>query len=85
MLANADGLVALRSGDHTQWAGSNNVAQGVTIDLGRMTDVTYNAHSKLASLQPGSRWGDVYDKLLNYSVCVTGGRDGSKCPCTNCM
>jgi FAD/FMN-containing dehydrogenase len=61
---------------HTQWAGSNNVEQGVTIDLGRMNDVTYDAHSKLVSLQPGSRWGDVYEKLLNHSVCFTDGRDG---------
>jgi hypothetical protein len=77
VLASADGLVAVRSGGHTQWAGSNDVNQGVTIDLGRMTDVTYDARSKLASLQPGSRWGDVYEKLLNYSVCVPGGRDGN--------
>jgi FAD/FMN-containing dehydrogenase len=76
-LANADGLLALRSGGHTQWAGSNDVERGITIDLGRMTDVTYDAQSNLASLQPGSRWGDVYEKLLNYSVCVTGGRDGN--------
>jgi FAD/FMN-containing dehydrogenase len=77
VLANVDGLVAVRSGGHTQWAGSNDVDQGVTIDLGRMVDVTYDAQSKLASLQPGSRWGDVYKKLLNHSVCVTGGRDGN--------
>jgi hypothetical protein len=77
VLADADGLVALRSGGHTQWAGANDIDQGVTIDLGRMTDVTYDAHSKLAGLQPGSRWGDVYQKLLNHSVCVTGGRDGN--------
>jgi FAD/FMN-containing dehydrogenase len=77
LLANAEGLVAIRSGGHTQWAGSNDVDQGVTIDLGRMTDVTYDAQSKLASLQPGSRWGGVYEKLQNHSVCVTGGRDGN--------
>ncbi|KAH7395037.1 hypothetical protein DE146DRAFT_696907 [Phaeosphaeria sp. MPI-PUGE-AT-0046c] len=76
-LANADGVVAIRSGGHTVWAGSNDVDQGVQIDLGRMTDVTYDAETKIASLEPGSRWGDVYEKLLNYSVCVTGGRDGN--------
>jgi FAD/FMN-containing dehydrogenase len=77
VLANADDLVALPSGVHTQCAGSDDVHQGVTIDLGRMTDVTYDAHSKLASLQPGSRWGDIYEKLLNHSVCVTGGGGGN--------
>lgn len=77
VLANTDGPVALRSGGHTQWAGSNDVNGGVGIDLGQMTDVTYDLKSKLASLQPGSRWGDVYKKLLKHSVCVTGGRDGN--------
>lgn len=47
------------------------------IDLGLMTNVSYDAETNLASLQPGSRWGDVYDKLLKHSVCVTGGRDGN--------
>ncbi|KAH7064196.1 hypothetical protein BKA63DRAFT_526004 [Paraphoma chrysanthemicola] len=77
VLNNADGPVAVRSGGHTQWAGSNDVHHGVTIDLGLMTDVSYDAHSNLALIQPGSRWGDVYKKLLDHSVCVTGGRDGN--------
>ncbi|RAR14733.1 FAD-binding protein [Stemphylium lycopersici] len=77
VLANVDGLVDVRSGGHIQWMGSNNVDQGVMIDLGRMTDVTYDTGSKLASLQPGSRWGDVYEKFLDHLVCVTGGRDGN--------
>ncbi|KAH7072584.1 hypothetical protein FB567DRAFT_206280 [Paraphoma chrysanthemicola] len=77
VLANADGPVAVRSGGHTQWPGSNNVHGGVTIDLGLMTDVSYDAQSNLALVQPGSRWGDVYKKLLDHSVCVAGGRDGN--------
>jgi hypothetical protein len=77
VLASTDGLVAVRSGGHTQWAGSNDIDQGVTVDLGQMTNVTFDAQSKLASLQPGSRWGDIYEKLLKHSVCVTGGRDGN--------
>ncbi|KAI9710275.1 MAG: hypothetical protein M1820_002769 [Bogoriella megaspora] len=77
VLVKGSGLIALRSGGHTQWTGSNDIHKGVTIDLGRMTDVTYDAHSKLASIQPGPRWGDVYQELLKYDVCVTGGRDGN--------
>ncbi|KAF3034789.1 hypothetical protein E8E12_003421 [Didymella heteroderae] len=77
ILADADGLLALRSGGHTQWAGSNDVHNGVTIDLGRMIDVTYDAHSGLASLQPGPKWADVYFQLLEHRVCVTGGREGN--------
>lgn len=77
VLAKAKGPVAIRSGGHTQWPGSNDVNEGVTIDLGQMTDVSYDGKSKLASIQPGSRWGNVYQKLLKYQVCVTGGRDGN--------
>ena len=77
VLAKMKGPVALRSGGHTQWTGSNDVHNGVTIDLGQMTDVTYNNQTKLASLQPGPKWGDVYEELLKYDVCVTGGRDGN--------
>ncbi|KAF1993844.1 Glucooligosaccharide oxidase [Amniculicola lignicola CBS 123094] len=77
VLAKCSGPVALRSGGHTQWAGANDVPNGVTIDLGRMTKVTYDARTKLASIQPGPRWGDVYGDLLKHRVCVPGGRDGN--------
>lgn len=77
LLSNVSTSVALRSGGHTQWTGSNDVHDGVTIDLGRMNNVTYDPESKLASIQPGLRWGDVYEALLEYGVCVPGGRDGN--------
>lgn len=77
LLAEADGPIALRSGGHTQWAGSNDVRDGVTIDLGRMTNITYDAQSILASVQPGPKWADLYFKLLKHGVCVTGGREGN--------
>jgi FAD/FMN-containing dehydrogenase len=76
-LAKTSSLVALRSGGHTQWTGSNDVHNGVTIDLGKMKSITYDSQSKLASIQPGPRWGDVYEALLAYGVCVPGGRDGN--------
>lgn len=77
VLAKTDGLLALRSGGHTQWAGSNDVNNGVTIDLGQMTSVTYDEEKNLASIQPGARWAPVYRELLKHQVCVTGGRDGN--------
>ncbi|KAH7079776.1 hypothetical protein FB567DRAFT_449862 [Paraphoma chrysanthemicola] len=77
-LANAEGPFAIRSGGHTQWVGSNDVHDGVTIDLGQMTGVTYDEQTKLASIQPGSRWANVYQELLSeHEVCVVGGRDGN--------
>lgn len=33
--------------------------------------------SKLASIQPGARWTDVYRNLLQHRVCIAGGRDGN--------
>lgn len=77
ILADADGPVALRSGGHTRWAGSNDVHDGVTIDLGRMVNVPYDAQTKLASVQPRPKWADVYQGLLEHGVCVTGGREGN--------
>lgn len=43
------------------WNGAgNNIEEGVTIDLGLMAKTTYNPETKLASLQPGGRWTNVY-------------------------
>lgn len=44
------------------WVGAgNNIEDGITIDLGLMNKTTYNLETKIASLQPGSRWTNVYD------------------------
>lgn len=42
-----------------------------------MNNSWYDAGKKVASLEPGAHWRDVYANLLNkYNVAVTGGRDG---------
>jgi FAD/FMN-containing dehydrogenase len=76
-LSQVDGKAAVRSGGHMQWAGSNDIQDGITIDLGLMTDVTYDPATSVASIQPGPRWGDVYSTLDAQGVCVTGGRDAN--------
>lgn len=49
----------------------------MTIDLGAINASWYDAATRLASLQPGARWRDVYaDLLATHNVSVTGGRDG---------
>lgn len=68
---------AVRSGGHTVWAGSNNIEDGVTIDLGLMNQTSYNEETKVASIQPGSRWGEVYGALEPKGVTVAGGRAAS--------
>lgn len=66
---------AVRSGGHIAWA-ANNLDGGIVIDLGLyMTSVTVDA-SGIVSLQPGSRWRDVYKKLEPHGVTVAGGRTG---------
>lgn len=45
------------------WLGANNIGSGITIDLGQMNKTTYSPGTKIASLQPGGRWTDVYDVL----------------------
>ncbi|KAJ6178232.1 hypothetical protein N7519_008693 [Penicillium mononematosum] len=67
---------AIRSGGHMAWAGANNIETGVTIDLGLMTTTTYNPDTKVASLQPGGTWAQVYSELEKYGVMVAGGREG---------
>jgi FAD/FMN-containing dehydrogenase len=68
---------AVRSGGHTVWAGSNNINDGVTIDLGLMKTVTLDKNASTASIQPGARWMNVYGALDTEGWTVPGGRAGS--------
>ncbi|KAI1079798.1 hypothetical protein F5B20DRAFT_542436 [Whalleya microplaca] len=65
---------AVRSGGHLTWAGSNNIDDGVTIDLGQMNTVSYDEATKVATMQAGANWGQVYEKLAPYGVAAVGGR-----------
>lgn len=51
------------SGGHMSWPGASNIGSGITIDLGEMDNTTYNEGTKIASIQPGGRWTDVYAAL----------------------
>jgi FAD/FMN-containing dehydrogenase len=70
-----DWHIAVRSGGHGSGE-SNNIAQGVTIDLSYLNRTTYDATTKLASVGTGSRWLDVYIELHKHGVNVAGGREG---------
>jgi FAD/FMN-containing dehydrogenase len=71
------GNFAVRSGGHSHWAGGSNVENGVTVDLGNFNKTTYDPATKLASLGPAQRWGDVFLTLEALGVIVPGGRDGN--------
>ncbi|KAK7937730.1 uncharacterized protein PG986_014598 [Apiospora aurea] len=67
---------AIRSGGHMWWPGASNITDGVTIDLGRLRGTTYDPATKLASVQPGAKWNDVYPVVEKAGAMVTGGRVG---------
>ncbi|KAK0631178.1 hypothetical protein B0T17DRAFT_242582 [Bombardia bombarda] len=54
-LVSAGQAFAVRSGGHTNWAGSNNIDGGVTIDLGLLNATVFDAESETASIGPGAR------------------------------
>ncbi len=54
---------AVRSGGHTNWAGSNNIEAGVTVDLGFLNNIMYDAALETAAIGPGCRWREVYAEL----------------------
>jgi len=78
-----DWKVAIKGGGHAPYA-SNNVQDGVTIDLGRLNSIEYKPLSGhnftagygLASVGAGARWGDVYRTLEPLGTMVAGGREG---------
>ncbi|KLJ10859.1 hypothetical protein EMPG_13776 [Blastomyces silverae] len=70
-----DWHVAVRAGGHGPRR-SNNIDNGVTIDLGMLNQATYDRRTNLASIGPGGRWKDVLAELLKYGVVVPSGRDG---------
>lgn len=70
-----DWHIAIRAGGHNL-GDSNNIANGVTIDLQYLNSTSYNAKTNIASIGPGAKWEDVYASLHEYGVVATGGRDG---------
>lgn len=70
------GHIAVRSGGHAPWAGGSNVENGVAIDLTHVhNEAKYDPVTKIASLGPGQRWGEVVEQLAKQAVAVAGGRD----------
>lgn len=72
---------AIRSGGHNPFP-NNNIQPGVTIDLGRLSQVTVGksvleANGQIAAIGPGARWKNVYDTLTPLGLAVPGGRAAS--------
>ncbi|CAJ2511674.1 Uu.00g072990.m01.CDS01 [Anthostomella pinea] len=65
---------AIRSGGHSPNPFDANIDTGVLIVTDRLSHVTYDAATGLASLGPGARWDAVYTALDLYNVTLVGGR-----------
>ena len=67
---------AVRSGGYTQWAGANNIQDGVTIDLQFLNWIKFDEGTGNVDIGPGARWKDVYIELEKHGRVVAGGRNG---------
>lgn len=74
-LVGAEQAFAIRAGGHTNWAGSNNIDGGVTIDLGLLNETKYDATTEMAHIGPGAKWKHIYDELDKHGRVVAGGRE----------
>ncbi|KAI0532447.1 hypothetical protein GGR58DRAFT_507418 [Xylaria digitata] len=52
----------------------SSVDDGVLIDLSHMTGKSYDESTTLATYEPGSSWGELYEYYLQYGRTVVGGR-----------
>jgi FAD/FMN-containing dehydrogenase len=65
---------AAKSGGHAAFAGASSIEGGITVSFELMKSVTLSKDKKIAAVEPGNRWGEVYDKLAGTGVVVIGGR-----------
>lgn len=57
-------------------ANAANIQDGVTIDLSGLNQFIISDDKSLATVGPGLRWGEVYQKLEAYGLAFPGGRSG---------
>ena len=74
ILSHSQYQLAVKAGGHMLYVGSNAIVHGVTIDLRRMRRTTLSADKKTASVEPGAKWGEVYQTLDSLGYAIPGGR-----------
>lgn len=57
-------------------ANAANIQDGITIDLSGLNQFVISDDKSLATIGPGLRWGEVYQKLGAYGLAFPGGRSG---------
>ena len=65
---------AIPGAGHMFWAGSANIAGGLTIDMSSFTSVSVSADRKTTSAGGGTRWSAIYSKLDAMGLAIVGGR-----------
>ncbi|KAM6506339.1 hypothetical protein FSOLCH5_013327 [Fusarium solani] len=65
---------AAKSGGHAAFAGASGAEGGITISFANLKALTLSKDKKIASLEPGNIWGEVYAELAKSDVTVIGGR-----------
>jgi hypothetical protein len=68
--------VAIRGTGHTPFAGSANVADGVTVDMRGLKGITLSEDKSSVDIGVGENWASVYNELEKYGLTTAGGRVG---------
>lgn len=59
---------------HTPFAGAANIQDGILVDLSGFDDITVNKERTVARIGAGQKWVNVYRKLDDMDLGVSGGR-----------
>lgn len=70
--SNNDLLVSIKSGGHG-YAGKAVCDDGMVIDLSQMDTIRVNPVEKVARVEAGARWGDVYHETKPFDLTIPGG------------
>ncbi|KAI1841670.1 hypothetical protein JX266_012135 [Neoarthrinium moseri] len=70
----ADSRFAIKAAGHNTNNFFSSVDGGVLIDLSSMTAKSYDSATTLATYEPGSNWGQLYEYYQQYGRTVMGGR-----------
>ncbi|KAM0812748.1 putative FAD-binding PCMH-type domain-containing protein [Seiridium cardinale] len=65
---------AIRSGGHSPYASSANVASGIVLDLQNLNQLEVSAEKSTVEIGPGNRWVNVYSALEQQGLATVGGR-----------
>jgi hypothetical protein len=65
---------AVKSGGHAAFGGASSIPGGITVALENMKSITLSSDKKIAAVEPGNTWFDVYTQLQGQNLAVIGGR-----------